>query len=65
MQATKKTYLLPQQLINQVKKTLHAKSETEAIIRAMQEVILQDKLINWHKQNKGQLSVKNIYAASY
>lgn len=57
----RKTYLLPQGLINQVKKIFHAKTETEAIIRAMQELTLQNGLLKWNKKNKGQLSIKNLY----
>src|SRR3989338_2274545 len=62
MKPVKKTYLLPQKLINQVKKIFHAKTETEAIIRAMQELTLQNDLLKWHQKNQGKLSIKNLYA---
>jgi len=61
MKAAKKTFMLPQKLIDQVKKTLQTKTETEAIIRAMQEVLLQEKLVTWHTQAKGKMHIQNLY----
>jgi hypothetical protein len=38
----KKTYNLPPDLVRRVKKVLHAKTETEAIVRCMQQVAFMD-----------------------
>lgn len=36
--AVKKTYNLPPRLVKQVQKILNAKTETEAVVRSLQEV---------------------------
>jgi hypothetical protein len=38
----KKTYNLPPDLVRRVKKVLRAKTETEAIVRCMQQVAFMD-----------------------
>ncbi len=38
----KKTYNLPPDLVRRVKKVLHAKTETEAIVRCMQQIAFMD-----------------------
>ena len=38
----RKTYHLPPDLVRRVKKVLHARTATEAIIRCMQEVVFMD-----------------------
>lgn len=40
----KKTYNLPPKLVKQVKRILHAKTETEAIVRSLQEVAFMNEL---------------------
>jgi hypothetical protein len=40
----KKTYNLPPRLVQHVKKILRAKTETEAIVRSLQEVAFMDEL---------------------
>lgn len=40
----KKTYNLPPRLVRQVKGILRAKTETEAIVRSLQEVAFMDEL---------------------
>lgn len=61
MQLKKKTYLLPQELINQVKKSCGAKTETEAIIKAMEEFAFNKQVISWHKKNSGKLKITDLY----
>ena len=61
MHASKKTYLLPQKLINEMKRTFGTKTETAAIINAMQEVALWGKILNWHKKNSGRMKIRDIY----
>ncbi len=61
MKSAKKTYLLPQSLINEVKRTFGVKTETEAIIRSMQEVSFRNHLVKWHSKNGGRLKIKNPY----
>ena len=61
METQKKTYLLPQKLIDEMKKTFQTKTETEALIQAMKEIALQNTLVKWHLRNSGRLKVKNLY----
>lgn len=61
MQTRKKTYLLPQDLIEKAKRALGAKTETEAIVMAMREVALRRDLVKWHLKNKGRLKIQNLY----
>ena len=61
MKVKKKTYLLPQNLINKMKKRFKVRTETEAIIRAMKEIEFQNELIRWHERNKGKLKIDDIY----
>ena len=61
MQAQKKTYLLPQPLIDEMKKTFGTKTETEAVIRAMEEISFRGHLTKWHLKNKGQMKIRNLY----
>lgn len=57
----KKTYLLPQGLINEMKKTFGTRTETEAIINAMEEVSFRRKLVQWHEKNRGSFKIDNVY----
>lgn len=61
MQTQKKTYLLPQDLIEEMKKTFGTKTETEAIIRAMKEVSFKSHLIKWHVKNSGRMKIQNFH----
>jgi hypothetical protein len=58
----KKTYLLAQELIDEMKSIYKTKTETEAIMNAMQEISFKKKLSKWHDKNQGKLRVKNLYA---
>lgn len=40
----KKTYNLPPKLLKRVKQLLHAKTETEAIVRSLQEVAIMNDI---------------------
>jgi hypothetical protein len=40
----KKTYNLPPELVARVKRILHAKTETEALVRCMNEVAFMDEV---------------------
>lgn len=61
MQIRKKTYLLPQKLISEVKRTCGAKTETEAIIRAMEEFAFNKQVIRWHQKNSARMRIRNLY----
>lgn len=61
MQIRKKTYLLPQELISEVKKNCGAKTETEAIIRAMEEFAFNKEVVRWQKKNSGKMKIRNLY----
>lgn len=58
----KKTFLLPQELIDEMKSIFKTKTETEALVSAMQEISFKKKLLKWHKKNCGRLRLKNLYA---
>lgn len=62
METKKKTYLLPQGLIDEMKRTFRVKTETEAVIQAMKEVAFRTHLVKWHLKNKGRLKIRNLYA---
>lgn len=51
----KKTYNLPPDLVKRVKKVLGAKTETEAIIRCMNEVAFMDDVERAVKDTGGRL----------
>ena len=57
----KKTYLLPQHLIDQVRKAMGAKSETEVILKLMTNFLFQDRVVQWHQKNAGKLKIRNVY----
>lgn len=57
----KKTYLLPQDLIETVQAIFETKTETEALVKAMEEVALRHQLSQWHLRNQGQLRFQNLY----
>jgi hypothetical protein len=61
MKVVKKTYLLPQQLITQVKRAFKAKTETEAIIRVLEEYAFSSRIASWHKKNRGKLKIQDLY----
>lgn len=58
----KKTYILPQELINEMKSIFESKTETDAIVSAMKEISLKKKLLQWHDKNKGRWRLKKLYA---
>lgn len=62
MRAAKKTYLLPQKLIDEMKRTFGTKTETSAIINAMEEVAFWKKILTWHKKNAGRMKIRDLYA---
>jgi hypothetical protein len=51
----KKTYNLPPRLVRQVKQILQAKTETEAIVRSLQEVAFMDELAAAVRSTGGKL----------
>jgi len=51
----KKTYNLPPKLLKRVKSILHAKTETEAIVRSLQEVAFMDELEGVVRATSGKL----------
>lgn len=57
----KKTYLLAQELIDEMKSIYKTKTETEAIMNAMREISFKKKLSKWHGKNQGKLHIKNLY----
>jgi len=61
MKVRKKTYLLPQKLINSVKNAYGAKTETDAIIKALEEVAFQNEILKLHRQFKGRLKIRDVY----
>ena len=61
MKVVKKTYLLPQQLITQVKRAFKARTETEAIIRVLEEYAFSAWHASWLKKNSGKLKIKDLY----
>ena len=62
MQTRKKTYLLPQRLIDEMKRTFGTKTETSAIVSAMEEVAFRGRLLKWHRKNAGRLKIRDLYA---
>lgn len=61
MKLVKKTYLLPQKLIDKTKRALKARTETEAIIRALEDIVFNQTLLQWDQRNTGRLKIKNGY----
>ena len=51
----KKTYNLPPRLVRHVKQILKAKTETEAIVRSLQEVAFMDELHGAVRATAGKL----------
>ena len=51
----KKTYNLPPDLVRRVKKVLQAKTETEAIVRCMQQIAFMDDVERAVKETGGLL----------
>ena len=51
----KKTYNLPPKLIARAKRILHARTETEAIVRSLQEVAHEDEIHRGVKRAGGRL----------
>ncbi len=49
----KKTYNLPPDLVRRVKKVLQAKTETEAIVRCMQQIAFMDDVKRAAKETGG------------
>lgn len=62
MSNSKKTYLLPQKLINEMKRIFKTKTETAAIISAMEEMVLRKRVVQWHHKNAGRLKIRDLYA---
>lgn len=58
---SKKTYLLPQKLINEMKRIFKTKTETAAIISAMEEMALKKRTTDWHRKNAGRLKIRDLY----
>ncbi|MBI3541454.1 MAG: hypothetical protein HY073_04890 [Deltaproteobacteria bacterium] len=57
----KKTLLLPQNLINKMKRNFKVKTDTQAVIRAMEEMAFQKEVLGWFIRNQGRLKIKNVY----
>jgi hypothetical protein len=51
----KKTYNLPPELVARAKRLLHARTETEAIIRSLQEVADEDEIARGVRKAGGRL----------
>lgn len=51
----KKTYNLPPKLLKRVKLLLHAKTETEAIVRSLQEVVIMNDIEQAVRSTGGKL----------
>lgn len=51
----KKTYNLPPALIARAKRILHARTETEAIIRSLEEIAHEDEIHRALKRTGGRL----------
>jgi hypothetical protein len=51
----KKTYNLPPDLVARAKRILHARTETEAIIRSLEEVAQEDQIHRAAKKAGGRL----------
>lgn len=58
----KKTYILPQELINEMKSIFKSKTETDAIVSAMCEISIKKQLLQWHAKNKGKGRLRQLYA---
>lgn len=61
MMNRKKTYLLPQKLINEMKRIFRTRTETAAIISAMEEMALRKRMVDWHRKNAGRLRIRDLY----
>jgi hypothetical protein len=51
----KKTYNLPPELVARAKRILHARTETEAIVRSLQEVADEDEIARAVRKTGGRL----------
>ena len=61
-QRMKKTYLLDQDLIDRLKETTGAKTETEAVNTAIEEFLFRKKVLLWHLEHAGKFHIENIDA---
>jgi hypothetical protein len=57
----RKQFILEQDKIRQVKKIVHAKTDTEAITRALDIIIENSRIESTHKSIKGKGTVKDVY----
>lgn len=57
----KKTYLLPENLIKKTKKLFNTKTETEALIKMMERIVLQAELLAWDKKHAGKMKIRDLY----
>jgi hypothetical protein len=58
---TRKQFILEQDKIRQVKKIVHAKTDTEAITRALDIIIENSRIESAHKSIKGKGHIKDVY----
>lgn len=61
MKMKKKTYLLPQKLINNVKKVTGSKTETEAIIQALENLSFNIEMNTWLQKHAGKMNIRDLY----
>jgi len=57
----RKQFILEQDKIRQVKKIVHAKTDTEAITRALDIIIENSRIEATHKSIKGKGQIKDVY----
>lgn len=51
----KKTWLLDQTLIDRVRRAYKSKTETEAVTRALENVVFQDQIVRALRQTAGKI----------
>ena len=57
----RKQFILEQDKIRQVRKIVHAKTDTEAITRALDIIIENSRIEATHKSIKGKGHIKDVY----
>lgn len=61
---TGKRYILDQEKINQVKKILHARSDAEAITRALDIIIENATIETMFRSIRGNGSIRDVYGST-
>jgi len=60
----RKQFILDPQKIQRVKKALHAKTETDAIDKALDLVLAEEKIWNVMESLRGKIKIRDIYGVS-